>query len=394
MGGDCGGAARSKPHGGVKQVAAMAGNAVVGIEGAVIVAGGRGTRLQPLTHAVPKPLLPFCGAPLLEGSIRRLAGSGIQRVFLVVGNELAAFEPLQALCSRLDVNLEVVPEPTPLGTAGGVRNLAESSSDPLLVLNGDIVTNLDYGAVVKAHRASGAAVTIVLGRVEDASSYGFALRDGSRIEQFIEKPSAGPLSGEAWVNAGTYVIEPEVLVTYPPGQLSFEYDVFPDLLGRGRHVEGFAWEGAWLDLGTPQRYRQGHRLVLDRILQWPAFDDVPEVTDGLRAATTAVVESGASLREPVLLLPGTRVAADAVVGPWTVLGRGASVGRGAVVDRSILHDDVRIGEGVVASGLIAGFGTCVERGARLGRGVLLGAEELVRSGESLVDGGRRPLPRD
>lgn len=374
-------------------MAATARDPARGIEGAVIVAGGRGTRLQPLTYAVPKPLLPFCGAPLLEGSIRRLVASGVRRVFLVVGDEPAAFEALRPLCTRLGVTLEFVPEPTPLGTAGGVRNLAERSSGSLLVLNGDIVTTLDYAAVVAAHRESGAAVTIVLGRVEDASSYGVALRAGSRIERFIEKPPPGSLSHEEQVNAGTYVIEPDVLVTHPPGELSFEYDVFPDLLGRGGHVEGFDWEGTWLDLGTPQRYRQGHRLVLDRKLEWPTIDDVAEVADGLWAASTAVVEAGATLREPVLLLPGTRVAADAVVGPWTVLGRGATVDRGAVVDRAIIHDHVRIGAGVIASGLIAGFGACVEAGARLGRDVLLGAEEVVRSGESLVDGERRPLPR-
>ncbi|MDQ3931414.1 MAG: NDP-sugar synthase, partial [Actinomycetota bacterium] len=354
-----------------ERVAVKPDNPLRGLEGAVIMAGGRGTRLQPLTHAVPKPLLPFCGAPLLEGTIRRLAKSGIRRVFLVVGNELAAFEPLRALCTHLDVTLEFVPEPTPLGTAGGVRSLAERSSDSLLVLNGDIVTDLDYGAVVTAHRGSGAAVTIVLGQVEDASSYGVALLSGSRIERFIEKPPPGSLPHGEWVNAGTYVIEPEALVTYPPGALSFEYEVFPDLLGSGRRVEGFAREGAWVDLGTPQRYQQGHRLVLDRRLKWPTIDHVPEVADGRWVSPTAVVAAGAILREPVLLLPGTHVAADAVVGPWTVLGRGASIDRGAVIERAIIHDQVRIGAGVVASGLIAGFGANVETGARLGRDVLL-----------------------
>lgn len=372
----------------------VANNREVGIRDAVVVAGGRGTRLQPLTYAVPKPLLPFCGAPLLEGSIRRLVASGMQRIFIVVGSEVAAFEPLQAVCSQLGVTLEVVSEATPLGTAGGVRTIAERLSDPLLVANGDVVTDVNYADVVAAHRTSGAAVTIVLGRVEDISSYGVAVRDGTRVVEFVEKPPPGTLPDHELVNAGTYVVEPEVLSAFPRGPLSFEREVFPDLLAHGRHVEGFAWKGAWVDVGTPERYRQGHRLVLDRVLGWPPLEDVPEVADALWVAPGADVEPGATLHAPVLVLPGTRIAAGAIVGPWTVVGPGASVDRGAVVDRAVLHEGATVEAGVVASGLVAGFGARVETGARLGRDVLLGAEEVVHSGESLVDDERRPPPRD
>jgi NDP-sugar pyrophosphorylase family protein len=361
---------------------------------ALIVAGGRGTRLQPLTHAVPKPLLPFCGAPFLEGVLRRVADAGIQRVHLIVGAETAPFETLRRSARGDGLELAIVPEPEPLDTAGGVRAVADDFDGPVLVLNGDILTDVDYAAVARRHVASGADATLVLTTVQDTSSYGVVVRDGARVGRFVEKPEPGTLPGHATVNAGTYVLEPRVLTRHPPGRLSFERDVFPALLGRGDHVEGYMWEGVWQDLGTPDRYREGHRLALLGALAWPSLADVPTGwDDGVRVASDARVDAGAVVRPPVLILPGASVAAGARVGPFTVVGADAEVGPDAVLASAVLHDKVTIGPGVVGEGLLAGAGAHVAAEPGAGRGVVLGQGASVSGGEQLADGERRPEPR-
>lgn len=360
---------------------------------ALIVAGGRGTRLQPLTHDIPKPLLPFCGAPFLEGLIRRLGAAGVQRVHLVIGADAAPFEVLRGPAERHRVELRVIPEPRPLDTAGGVRAVAGRLDGPVLVLNGDILTDVDFAAVGTRHVACGADATMVLTRVGDTSTYGVAVREGSRIVRFVEKPPPGSLPGHDTVNAGTYVLQPHVLLAHPDGPLSFERDVFPGLLDRGGHLEGVVWQGVWADLGTPQRYRDGHRLALCGAVDWPPVRDVPERVAGVRVAGDAEVHPDAHLVGPLLVLDGARVAAGATVGPHTVLGRAATVGSGAVVERAVLHDRVRIDQEVVARGLLAGHDARVRAGARVGVDVVLGSGEVVAGGEAVPDEARRPAPQ-
>jgi mannose-1-phosphate guanylyltransferase len=368
---------------------------MMAVQTALIVAGGKGTRLQPLTHDVAKPLVPFCGEPFLAGVIRRLAEAGVDHVLLVVGDDTEPFQSLDPLAQRLGIRLEPVPEPEPLDTAGGVRSVSDRFTEPVLVLNGDILTNVDYEAVASHHLASGADATIVLTEVSDTSSYGVAVREGSRIVAFVEKPEPGTLPGHRTVNAGTYVLHPSVLHDFPEGPLSFERDVFPTVLDRGAHIEGFVWDGVWQDLGTPERYREGHRLALDGELAWPAITDVPVVSPGVRVVDSAAVGPTARIEAPVLILAGARIAAAAVVGPHAVVGQGSMVGPGATVrEGSVLHDGVQIGEGVEAVGLLAGTGARVEAGAHLGRDVVLGAGETVPAGERVADEERRPPPRD
>lgn len=365
------------------------------IRDALIVAGGRGTRLQPLTYDVLKPLVPFCGKPFLAGVIRRLNDAGVTRVHLVVGSETAPFDVLQPLAQQLGVELSYVPEPEPLDTAGGVRSVAEDLTGPVLVLNGDILTDVDYAAVAGRHVEADADATIVLTEVDDTSSYGVAVREGTRIVEFVEKPEPGSLPGHDTVNAGTYVIEPHVMLAHEPGRLSFERDVFPSLLARGGRIEGFVWDGVWQDLGTPERYRDGHRQALDGELGWPAVRDVPEREPGVRIADGAQVEASAQLVAPVLILDGARIGPGARVGPHAVVGARGRIGRDAEISgRAVLHDDVVIGDGVIAIGLIAGEAAEVQAGARLGRDVVLGGGEVVPAGDELEDEERRPHRRD
>jgi mannose-1-phosphate guanylyltransferase len=361
---------------------------VTAVRDAMIVAGGAGTRLRPLTATTPKPLLPFCGAPFLSGVIRRLAAVGIDRVLLVVGADTAPFDRLRGDAAAHGVEVETVPEPTPLDTAGGVRAALDRVRGTFLVLNGDILTDVDLQAVTATHTRAGAAATLVLTRVADTSSYGVCVRDGTRIVDFVEKPEPGTLPGQDTINAGTYVFEPEALARFPQGRLSFERTVFPGLVGAGAHVEGHVDEGVWADLGTPERFRHGHRLALDGALAWPSLADVPVDGHGIRRAADVEVAPDAVVTGPVLLLAGTRVAASASVGPHVVLGAGAAVGPGAGVTDTVAFDGARIGAGATVRGALLGAGAMVGEDATVPEDVVLGDGAHVAPGTVLAAGAR------
>ncbi|MTV25991.1 NDP-sugar synthase [Nitriliruptoraceae bacterium ZYF776] len=355
---------------------------------AMIVAGGAGTRLRPLTIGRPKPLLPFCGAPFLAGVIRRLAGVGVERVLLVVGADPSPFEVLAEDAAAVGVALEAVPEPQPLDTAGGVRAALDRVSGTFLVLNGDILTDVDLAAAIAQHRDRDADATLVLTRVEDTSSFGVCVRRGTGITAFVEKPAPGTLPGQDAVNAGTYVLEPAALARFPEGRLSFERQVFPDLVERGARVDGFVSDAVWADLGTPERYLAGHRVALDGALRWPSLDAVPADPAGVRRAPGVQVADDAVVHGPVLLGEGTVVEAGAVVGPHVVTGVGSRLGAGSVLRDSVLDVRVALGRDVRARGLLAGPGASVGDGAHLGDGVVVGAGVRVAVGDQVAAGAR------
>lgn len=342
------------------------------VRDAMVVAGGRGTRLRPLTDHTPKPLLPLGAAPFLLGVIDRLAAVGVRRVFLVVGADTAPFEVLREPAAQLGVTLVAVPEPEPLDTAGGVRAAIAQVDGPTWVLNGDVLTDIDLAAMAAHHRAHEADATLSLTLVDDTSSFGVCVREGTRIVDFVEKPPPGSLPGQRGVNAGTYLLEPDVMDAFPQGRLSFERDVFPGILADGGHVEGFAWEGVWADLGTPDRYRCGHRLVLDGAMAWPAVTAVVDRGDGVRVDPTATIDPSAALVGPCLVAADAVVGSGATVGPHATLGAGARIGGGATVTDSVLRRGAVVGTEVIARGLLAGIEARVPDGCRLGRDVVVG----------------------
>jgi len=334
---------------------------------ALIVAGGRGTRLMPLTVDVPKPMLPFCGAPFLAGMSRRLAAEGVRRIGLVVGADTTPFLPLVALLADHDVEVFLVPEPTPLDTAGGVRQATLGLDEAVLVLNGDVLSDLDVTALVRRHDEAGAAATISLTRVSDTSTFGVCVLEGDRITAFVEKPAPGTLPGHDTVNAGAYVLSAGVLADFAEGPLSFEREVFPTLLASGAVIAGAVHEGVWTDLGTPERFLAGQRLVLDGALRWPPLADLAEHVGapGVRVGRDVVIASGARLDAPVVLGDGVRVGPGAAVGPYVVAADGADIGPGADVAHTLLGPGVRIGaEAVVIDSLLA-EGVAVAEGAEL-----------------------------
>ena len=346
---------------------------------ALIVAGGRGTRLMPLTATVPKPMLPFCGAPFLAGLARRLGAAGVERVGLVVGAETAPFQPLVTLLAPHGIEVFLVPEPTPLDTAGGVRAATRDLDESVLVLNGDVLSDLDVARLVARHDATGASATISLTRVPDTSTFGVCVLEDDRIVAFVEKPAAGTLPGHDTVNAGAYVLAAGVLEGFPDGPLSFEREVFPTLLASGARLTGVVHAGVWTDLGTPERFLDGQRLVLDGALAWPPLDglaDLGEVAgrpawSGIRIGADVQVAPDARLDPPVVLGDGAIVGSGAAVGPHVVVADGAwvaddadvsdsllcegsAVAQRAVVDRALLARGARVAPGAVVTGPVAG----------------------------------------
>ena len=335
---------------------------------ALIVAGGRGTRLLPLTERVPKPMLPFCGAPFLAGLGRRLARAGVRRLGLVVGADTVPFASLVPLLAPHGLEVTLVPEPTPLDTAGGVRAATLGLDEPVLVLNGDVLSDLDVTALVATHEATGAAATIALTRVEDTSTFGVCVLEGARITAFVEKPAPGTLPGHDTVNAGAYVLAAGVLERFAEGPLSFEREVFPALLAGGATIAGHVHDGVWTDLGTPERLLAGQRLVLDGALAWPPFEDLIEspAHPGVRCGDGVELGEDVRIDGPVILGDGVTVGAGAAVGPYVVVAEDVRVGAEADVSDALVSAGVVIGDRAIVSDsllaeevVIAADGVCV-----------------------------------
>jgi mannose-1-phosphate guanylyltransferase len=328
---------------------------------AVVLVGGEGTRMRPLTETIPKPLIPLVDRPFLDHVLDHLTANGVHEVLLSSPYLESAFEAF--LAARHGEPLASwFTETQPLGTGGAVANAVRDLQETLLVLNGDILTDLDLMALVRSHRERGAAVSITLAPVEDARPFGLVATDGTgRVEEFREKPSE---LVPGWINAGTYVIDARVLQEVPVGvPVSIEREVFPNLIARGLPVFGYRSRDYWMDLGTPQKYLRATFDALEgRIhgLSYPAPFVDPSAEVSLRSqlgrwvvvGPGAVVEEGAEVEDSVLLA-GARVGASARVRD-SILGPGSRVGSGATVDGAVLAELARVPVGAVSTGARVG----------------------------------------
>lgn len=315
---------------------------------ALILAGGRGTRLRPLTHLVPKPLVPFMGDPYAFGLLRRLVDVGVTRATFLVGRDAEPFDPLVQAGPSLGLTVDVATEELALDTAGAVRRaLADGPDEPALVCNGDVLTDVDLRRVLDRHRTSGAVATLTLHEVADTSAFGVVMLDPKGfITQFVEKPLPGTVSDRT-INAGTYLLQPRLFEHFPgDGPLSFERQVFPGLLDAGEPMFGVNDEAYWQDLGTPTRYLEGHRAVLDGRCRWPLPEGMKVVPGQAAIHATAEVSETAVLRFGSVVGPGCRVDDDAVL-QGAVLHSDVVVGPAAVITDSLVGALSAIGPGVV-----------------------------------------------
>jgi mannose-1-phosphate guanylyltransferase len=318
---------------------------------AIVLVGGEGTRLRPLTSDVPKPAVTLVDRPFLAYAIEWLAGHGVTEVVLACGFLPDVLrEALAGEEDRAGVAITYVAEPEPLGTAGAIRFAADALGDRLedrfLALNGDVLADLDLGALVRGHEEKGALATIGLHPVEDSSAYGLVHRagDGSVLE-FLEK-TGEVAPGE--INAGAYVLQRSVLDLIPSGRsVSIEREVFPRLVGEG--LFGLVLDGYWMDIGTPERYLQASWDILERRVATRVEPTAP----GRLLGSDAVVEEGAKLGNRVVVSLGCRIAAGAEVGD-SVLLEGCVVGAEARVERSILAPGVEVEAGAVLQDAVIG----------------------------------------
>ena len=332
---------------------------------AVVLVGGEGTRLRPLTLETPKPMVPVMNMPFLERTLRRLKEAGIDDVILPAGYLPEAITSYFGDGSRLGMRLRYVIEETPLGTAGALKNVEQYITGPFFVLNGDVLTSLDLRAMMADHQRTGGLATIHLIRVEDPSPFGAVVHDASgRIEAFIEKPKPGQSPTDE-VNAGTYLLEREVLDAIPAGRkVSIERETFPALIAAGRPLYAYTTDDYWIDLGSPEAYLAAHRNIFDNNMP---LDLVPEVDGPGRDTIPA-----SAVRAPIFVGIGCRVAPDAVVGPYTVLGDNCEIGPGAVVADSLLWDGVTVGAGAHLDTVIVASRARIGAGARVGSGSVIG----------------------
>jgi NDP-sugar pyrophosphorylase family protein len=327
---------------------------------AIVLAGGQGTRLRPLTNTRPKALMPLAGAPFAAGLLRRLQAAGCDRATFLVGAQAEPYAPLERLGSAIGLPVAVICEPRPLDTAGACRDLLRTGEpEPVVVCNSDILTDLGYAALVARHIEVGATATLATTRVADTSTFGVVECDPhGRINRFVEKPPAGTMTADT-INAGTYVLAPDALQAFPgQGPLSFERAVFPSLLEAGAHLEGYPSDSYWLDLGTPQRYLEGHRAVLSGRCAWPVDDAYAASGQGVLRHVDAVISPDAAVGPEVVVGPGSRVEAGAAVA-GSVLFEAVLIGAGARVRDAVLAEGSRVGACATVSNTVVAAGVTV-----------------------------------
>ena len=341
---------------------------------ALILAGGEGTRLRPLTSRIPKPVVPLAGRPHILYVIDWLEGHGVDDV--VVSCAHLADEVREALEGiETGPRLRFVVEPDARGTAGAIKFAEPALGDRFFVLNGDLLCDLDLGALVSQHEERGARATIALYPVEDPIGYGLVHRtEEGAIEEFLEKPEPHQIDTDE-INAGAYLLERSVLDEILPDQdVSIEREIFPKLVGNGLY--GRRLEGYWIDIGTPERYLQANWDILEGRVSTAVGERLNDL--GLLVEEGAEVSDDAELGAPALLEAGVEVAAGATVGPRAVLGAGSTVASQATVQGSVLLPGCKVGEGarlrdaILAPGVtvVPGFGTAP--GAVVGEGERVG----------------------
>ncbi len=320
---------------------------------AVVLVGGEGTRLRPLTLTTPKPLLPIANVAFLERQLAWLGGHGVDEVVLSLGYLPNAFTEHFSDDRFGDIKLRFVVEHEPLGTAGGIRFAAEGIDERLLVCNGDVLTDLDLGELVRFHAEREAAATIALTRVEDPSAFGVVpTRADGEVVAFVEKPPRHQAPTN-WINAGTYVLEPEVIDSIPPRlTVSIERETFPRMLeGPGRL---FAMQSGayWLDIGTPQKYLEAQLDVASGRLGTPPVEGATELAAGVWIQPGATVDPSAFVAGPSVIGVGARIGARArveasVLGPGTIVGEGANLLRSVVLRGATVAPGARVTDEVV-----------------------------------------------
>jgi NDP-sugar pyrophosphorylase family protein len=333
---------------------------------ALILAGGKGTRLRPLTVYTPKPVVPVVNRPLLLYQIEVLKRAGITDITLSLSYQPDKIEHVIGSGSEHGVQIRYVTESSPMGTAGAYRFAVGSSNETTLVFNGDVITDIDVASLIDFHRSNGSVATLTLAPVADPSRYGLVPvgKDG-RIDRFVEKPTdqdRAKIKANT-INAGVYVLEPEVLEMIPEGtNRSFEYDIFPTIIESKRPFFGYVIKDEyWRDIGTPASYLEAHHDFLNGKLS--GFG--PPEQDRLEVATRADVDRASVIGQDCVIKPGARIFRS-------VIGAGVHVEEKAVIENSVIWPHTRVAAGAEIDNAVIGRSCHIGRNAVVGPGSVLG----------------------
>jgi mannose-1-phosphate guanylyltransferase len=358
---------------------------------AVILVGGLGTRLRPLTCNTPKPMIPLINQPFIEYMLGSLRDQGVDEVILAVQYLADRFREHLGDGSALGLKVHIVEESEPLGTAGAVKNVAHLLDDTTFVFNGDVMTDLDLQAMLAFHRAKESRVTISLTPVEDPTAFGLVETEADgRVRRFLEKPRAEDVTSNL-INAGTYIIEPEVFKYVPPNQFyMFERGLFPVLLQTGDAMFGYPSQAYWTDIGNPAAYLQVHHDILIGRVRYQVAGRA--IADRVWVEEDVEVAAGAHLVGPIVLGAGVRVESGArIIGP-TVIGPRCQIGPDTLIEGAVLWADNHVAAGAVLRSCAIGHGNTIGEkahivdGAIVSDGCQIGPENRLERGIRLWPG--------
>jgi NDP-sugar pyrophosphorylase family protein len=338
---------------------------------ALILAGGKGTRLRPLTVYTPKPIVPICNRPFLLYQIETLKRAGIKDIILSLNYQPQKIEQLLGDGSDFGVHLRYLVEPQPMGTAGAYKFAEEYIHESTVVFNGDVLTDLDIQVVIDEHNKRQAAATIVLTPVENPSAYGLVETESDgRICRFLEKPKADQITCNT-INAGTYILDPKVLTYIPKNEyFMFEYGVFPSLLAKREnffaHIPNNAY---WLDIGTPARYLQANQDLINNRVERIKIENRRGNFD---SADNAEIDDRSSVADNCIIKQGAQIINS-------VLGEGCYIEEKARIENSVVWSNTRIGSSAQLSSCVIG------RGCHIGRNVSIGSNVTLGDKSSLTD---------
>jgi mannose-1-phosphate guanylyltransferase/phosphomannomutase len=345
---------------------------------AVIMAGGEGTRLRPMTSNAPKPMLPIANRPMMEHVITLLRRHGFDEIVVTVAFLATSIKTHFGDGSELGVSITYADEPVPLGTAGSVGNARRLLRDRFLVISGDVITDIDLGRIWQFHEERGGLATIGLTPVDNPLEFGIVItQEDGTIERFLEKPTWGQVFSDT-INTGIYVFEPEIFDYIPPGRsVDLSSDVFPKLLADHRSLYGAVAEGYWSDVGTFDAYLNAHKDVLDErvCLDIPGF----RIGHAVWLGEGAEVSPDAEVVGPAVIGPGCKIEAGCRLGEYTVLGSNVRMLADAHIERSVVHDNVYVGPSARIRGAVLGRSSSIRTNARVEEGTVLGDEVFVGS---------------
>jgi len=344
---------------------------------AILLAGGKGTRLRPLTVHTPKPIVPILNRPFLYYQIDLLRQvPEIDEVILSLNYQPRRIEEIFGEGEGLSVKLRYVVEPMPLGTAGAVRYAGDSLTESVVVFNGDVLTAVDLGAVLRLHRERKAKATIVLTPVDNPRAYGLVETDSNgNIQRFLEKPGEDEITCNT-INAGIYILEPDTFDRIPKDTAwSIERSFFPSLIERGETFVAYVYDGYWIDIGTRAKYMQVHHDIMDGRYPAPPFAGAAPALAWV--SPDAKIEAGVELHGPCFVDEGAVLKAGSHVLPYSVVGRQTHVEEAAVIEGSIIWPNGWIGREATVRGSILGRNCHIGRNVSIGTPVVLGDKTVV-----------------